>query len=150
VTGEHPCYHSTSATLRGSMAAVLRGKPDSAMSLRRGGATTRTLHCRTTEAQLFNRRTSARSHVCCGSSKCVTRIAEQQRHDRNAISTLSTATVQHDFEASWQCCGGTAAAAPPQVWHKTATRRASGATLRLQQSGDKTVAQECGGDVAQH
>jgi hypothetical protein len=56
-----PGYHHTSATRRGCTAAALRGTSKSATSLQRGGTTTRPIHGRDTGAQLFNRRTFARS-----------------------------------------------------------------------------------------
>jgi hypothetical protein len=62
-TAAQPGYHSTSATRRGSTATELLSTPKSATSLRRGGTTTRPIHCRAAGAQLFNRRRSARSPV---------------------------------------------------------------------------------------
>ncbi len=62
-TAAQPGYHSTSATLRCSTVRELRGTPKSATSLRRGGTTTRPIHCRATRAQLFNSHRSARSPV---------------------------------------------------------------------------------------
>ncbi len=81
-TAEQPGYHRTSATRRGSTATELRGTPKSAISLRRGGTTTRPIHCHATGAQLFNRRRSGRSPVRGGAT-----AAHLYPFDRGAAST---------------------------------------------------------------
>jgi hypothetical protein len=105
-------YHRTSAMRRGSMATELRGTPKSATSLRRGGTTTRPVHCRAAGAQLFNRSRSARSLVRGGAT-----AAHLYPFNRGAASTGPL----RDCTSLTQLCGRGATATRSQSTERSVT-----------------------------
>jgi hypothetical protein len=136
-TAAQPGYHRTSATRRGSTETELRGTPKSVTSLRRGGTTTRPIHCRVTGAQLFNRRRSVRSpvrggttaahlypfdHVAASTGPLRDCTSLTQHCDCGATATRSQSTECSVTASKLRCCTTGVVAAQHQH-HESAARR---------------------------